>query len=167
MTRLNENEYGPLQPRILPVCEIDLRRLEDNVLLARLVLRERFVSIVLAAVERQMDIGVDQPGQNPLATRVDLPRVGGNRHDAARPDSRDAPAVDQHDAIGQRRPTIAIDHDAADNRGTRAWRLRERRRARDQAGRGDDQSPEDGGTNRHFFVASGRSSRLPHSSHAP
>jgi hypothetical protein len=71
MTRLNENEYGPLQPRMLPaarilaptcrrgdrvadrgqrqqravavahggdaVAEIDLRRLEDDLLLPRLV----------------------------------------------------------------------------------------------------------------------------------
>ena len=151
MTRLKENEYGPLQPRMLPaarmrvpglfaardliadlrqrqqravavahggdaVAQIDLRRLEDDLVLARLVFRQRLVAIVLAAVERQVDVGVDQAWHDPPAARVDLLRVGGNRHGAARPTARDARAVDQDHGVGERRPAVAVDHRAADDR---------------------------------------------------
>src|SRR5713226_6240880 len=113
MTRLKENEYGPLQPRMLPaaenpraslfaardgvtdprernerpvtvadggnaVAQVDLRRFEHDVVLPRLVADERLVAIVLTAVERQVDVGVDQAWEHPPAARVDLARVGGN-----------------------------------------------------------------------------------------
>ena len=54
------------------VTQVDLRRLEHDLVLARLVLRHRLVAIVLPAVERQVNVGVDHPRHQPAAARVDL-----------------------------------------------------------------------------------------------
>ena len=152
------------------VAQIDLRRLEDDLVLARLVFRQRLVAIVLAAVERQVDVGVDQAGHDPAAARVDLLRVGGNRHARrAAPTARDARAVDQDDRVGDRRAAVAVDHRAADDRDACSGRLRLRPaddRSSSPAGEHDCRAGERD-ARRHFLVASGRSSRLPHSSHAP
>src|SRR3954464_9021662 len=57
-----------------PVAQIDLRRLEHDLVLPRLVADERLVAVVLPAVEREMDVGVDEPGHDPPAARVTTPR---------------------------------------------------------------------------------------------
>src|SRR3954468_11467739 len=72
------------------VAQIDLRRLEHDLVLPRLVADERLVAIVLPAVEREMDVGVDEPGHDPPAARVDLLGAGGDRHRAARSHPRAA-----------------------------------------------------------------------------
>ena len=99
------------------VAEIDLRRLEDDLLLARLILRQRLVAIVLPAVERQVHVGVDHAGNDPSPARVDLPRVGRNPHGASRTDGGDPRAVDHHHRVGDWRAAVAVDHRASDDRG--------------------------------------------------
>ena len=150
------------------VAQIDLRRLEHDVVLPRLILGHRLVAIVLAAVERQVHVGVDQARHDPASARVDLPRVRGNRHGAARSDRGDARAVDQ------RRPRRR-----SARRRCRRSPCRRRSRCAPAGGacalawstaRSAPPAISNPSVERsrdHFFVASGRSSRLPHSSHAP
>src|SRR3954451_3822801 len=106
------------------VAQIDLRRLEHDLVLPRLVADERLVAIVLPAVEREMDVGVDEPGHDPPAARVDLLGAGGDRHRAARAHLRDARAFHDQHRIAQRRAAVAVDERRADDRDPRRRRLR-------------------------------------------
>ncbi len=72
------------------VAQVDLRRFQHDVVLPRLVLCESLVSIVLAAVEREVHVRVDEPRDDPLAARIDLAGVGRDRHRTPRPNRRDA-----------------------------------------------------------------------------
>src|SRR3954468_7604961 len=66
------------------VAQVDLRRLEHDLVVPRLVADERLVAIVLPAVQREMDVGVDEPGHDPPTARINLLGAGGDRHRAAR-----------------------------------------------------------------------------------
>src|SRR4029077_7852724 len=95
------------------VAQIDLGGLEDDGVLPWLITNERFVPVVLAAVQRQVDVGVDETGEDPLAPGLDLPGACGHRDPRARADRRDASARDSHDRVPSRRAAVAVDNGAA------------------------------------------------------
>src|SRR5262245_50533521 len=95
------------------VAQIDLGGLEDDGVLPWLITNERLVPVVLAAVQRQVDVGVDEAREDPLATGLDLSGARGDRDAAARADRRDAPATDQYDRVRDRRAAVAVDDGTA------------------------------------------------------
>jgi hypothetical protein len=109
------------------VGEVDLRSFDDDVVEAGLIPHHRLVAIVLAAVEREMDVRVDHAGDDPAAACVDLRRGGGNRHGVPRSNGRDAPPADDDRPVGNWRIARAVDDRRADDRG--------RRRRLDRVGR--------------------------------
>ena len=54
--------------------QLDLRRLEDELVLAIVVADQRLVALVDTAVERQVDVRVDEAGNDESPRRVDDPR---------------------------------------------------------------------------------------------
>ena len=95
------------------VAQIDLGGLEDDGVLPWLITNERLVPVVLAAVQRQVDVGVDETREDPLAAGVDLPGARGHRDAAARADRGNASAPNQHDRVRGRRAAVAVDDGAA------------------------------------------------------
>ena len=99
------------------VLQLQLRRLEDDLLLPRMVLGQRLVAIARAAVERQVDVGVDETGQDKLAGGVDdRSRRPGTGVDDRGPAGGDASVRDDDDAIGDWGAAVAVDEGGAGDR---------------------------------------------------
>ena len=96
-----------------PVRQVDLRGLEHDLVLARVVLGERLVAIAHAAVERKMDVRVEEARDHPAPGRVDDGGVTGNADVAARSDGADPVAVDHDDRVGDRGTAVAVDQGGA------------------------------------------------------
>ena len=90
------------------MLQLQLRRFEDDLFLARVILRERLVAIARSAVQRQVNVGVDETGQDELPRAVDDGRARGNRRRRSRPRRGDPSVGDQDDAVGDRRATVAV-----------------------------------------------------------
>jgi hypothetical protein len=95
------------------VRQLQLCRLEDDVGLAVVVADQRLVALVDPAVERQVDVGADEPRHDVVVGGVDHGGPGGHADGAARPGGADPALLDQADGVGDGGATGAVDERAA------------------------------------------------------
>ena len=118
------------------VAQLNLRRLEHDVLLTIVVAHERLVPIVHAAVQREVDVGVGETRHDEFAVAVHDLRARRHWCRRTRPDRADPVAGDDDDAVTKGSAAVSVDHRRADD-GDRA---RLRADDRDARGQGEDQT---------------------------
>ncbi len=102
------------------VFELRLRGFEDNLRLPIVIAHQRLVAVVHAAVQRQMDVRVHEPGHEILAGGVDCLGASRNLDGVAGADGSDRPVGNDDDRVRHRCCAVAVDHRGADDRD-RAW----------------------------------------------